>query len=55
MSESLSRISTPAYVQDANNDLTFDINGNVITGQSELDIRRLDQSLYSGPTNDQGL
>ena len=49
MSESLSRISTPAYVQDANNDLTFDINGNVITGQSELDIRRIDQSLYSGP------
>lgn len=49
MSESLSRISTPAYVQDANNDLTFDINGNVITGQSELDIRRLDQSIYSGP------
>lgn len=49
MTESLSRISTPAYVQDANNDLTFDIDGNVITGESELDVRRLDQSLYSGP------
>ena len=49
MSEDLSQISTPAYVQDSSNDLTFDINGNVITGESELDIRRLDQSLYSGP------
>lgn len=49
MSEDLSQISSPAYVQDANNDLTFDIDGNVITGESELDIRRLDQSLYSGP------
>lgn len=49
MSENLSEISARAYIQDSNNDLTFDINGNVITGESELDVRRLDQSLYTGP------
>jgi hypothetical protein len=49
MSENLSQISARAYVQDSNNDLTFDINGNVITGQSQLDLRRLEQSTYQGP------
>ena len=49
MSENLSEITAQIYIQDSNGDLTFDINGNVITGQSELDIRRLDQSLYTGP------
>lgn len=49
MSENLSEITAKRYIQDSNGDLTFDINGNVITGQSELDIRRLDQSLYTGP------
>lgn len=49
MSQNLSEISAKKYIQDSNGDLTFDINGNVVTGQSELDIRRLEQSLYTGP------
>jgi hypothetical protein len=49
MSENTTEISALRYIQDGNGDLTFDINGDVVTGQSELDIRRLDQSLYTGP------
>jgi hypothetical protein len=48
MYENQKAITATAYVQDNSGNLTFDINGNVITGQSELDIRRLDQTLYSG-------
>jgi len=49
MYENLSEITAPAYVQDENNNLTFDIDGNVVTGESQLDIRRLEQSIYDGP------
>ncbi len=48
MYENQKAITATAYVQDNSGNLTFDINGNVVTGQSELDIRRLDQTLYSG-------
>jgi hypothetical protein len=48
MSENLTEISAKKYIQDNNGDLTFDINGNIVTGQSELDVRRLEQSLYTG-------
>jgi hypothetical protein len=48
MSENQQAISATAYTQDNNLDLTFDINGNVVTGQSKLDIHRLAQEVYTG-------
>jgi hypothetical protein len=41
--------SSNAYLQDNNNDFLFDLDGQVITGQSALDIKRLEQSQYFGP------
>ena len=41
--------SSTAYLQDNNLDFLFDLDGQVITGQSAVDIRRLEQSQYFGP------
>ena len=49
MHENLQAISATAYDQDANGDLQFDIDGNVLTTTSQLDTTRLEQSVYYGP------
>ena len=49
MHENLQAISATAYDQDANGDLQFDIDGNVLTTESQLDTSRLDQTIYYGP------
>lgn len=40
--------SAAGYLQDNNNDLIFDSNGEVMVGQSKLDFYRLTQSTYTG-------
>lgn len=37
------------YDQGPNGVLTFDVDGNVVTSESELDLTRLTQSIYTGP------
>lgn len=37
------------YLQDNNLNLLFDIDGNVLTGTSNLDLSRVNQTQYSGP------
>jgi len=37
------------YLQDNNLNLLFDIDGNVLTGTSNLDLSRVSQTQYSGP------
>lgn len=49
LSENPTAISAVAYLQDNNLDVMFDIDGNVLTGDSVLDIKRLEQSVYTGP------
>jgi hypothetical protein len=49
LSENRQAISAVGYLQDNNLDLLFDANGELMTGDSKLDIVRLSQSLYDGP------
>jgi len=37
------------YLQDNNLNLLFDVNGNVLTGTSNLDLSRVNQTQYNGP------
>jgi hypothetical protein len=37
------------YLQDNNNEILFDVNGEILIGDSTLDLSRLNPSLYSGP------
>lgn len=49
LDENRKAISAVGYLQDNNLDILFDVNGEVITGDSKLDITRHSQSLYEGP------
>ena len=49
LSENRQAISAVGYLQDNNLDILFDVNGEIIVGDSKLDIMRLSQSLYDGP------
>lgn len=40
--------SAQGYLQDNNNDVMFDSDGQVLVGQSRLDFDRLNQTLYTG-------
>ena len=42
-------LSANAYLQDNNNEVLFDLSGEVLTGTSVLDIKRLEQQTYWGP------
>lgn len=41
--------SALGYLQDNNNNILFDINGEVLIGTSRLDLDRLEKKLYEGP------
>lgn len=47
--ENLSANSATAYLQDNNLDILFDLNGEILTGTSVLDIKRSQQQQYFGP------
>jgi hypothetical protein len=49
LTESRQSITATAYLQDNNGDLLFDSNGEVVTGESKLDILRQENRLYTGP------
>ena len=49
LTENRSVMSATAYLQDNNLDIIFDINGEIVTGTSKLDITREDKQLYVGP------
>ncbi len=49
LTENRSVMSATAYLQDNNLDIIFDLNGEVVTGTSKLDIMRQDSQLYTGP------
>ena len=40
--------SAQGYLQDNNNNLLFDVNGDVLIGTSKLDLDRINQTAYSG-------
>jgi hypothetical protein len=46
--ENRTPMSATAYLQDNNLDIIFDINGEIVTGTSKLDILRQDKQLYTG-------
>jgi len=46
--ENRSPMSATAYLQDNNLDIVFDVNGEIVTGTSRLDILRQDKQLYTG-------
>ena len=48
LTENRQPMSATAYLQDNNLNILFDVNGEVITGDSRLDILRQEQSLYTG-------
>jgi hypothetical protein len=48
LSENRSVMSATAYLQDNQGDIVFDSNGNVVVGQSKLDILNQEQYLYTG-------
>jgi len=48
LSENRSVMSATAYLQDNEGDIVFDSNGEVVTGQSKLDILNQEQKLYTG-------
>lgn len=48
LSENRSVMSATAYLQDNQGDIVFDSNGNVVVGQSKLDILNQEQQLYTG-------
>lgn len=49
LTENRTVLSATAYLQDNNLDIIFDLNGEVVTGTSKLDIMRQDKQLYVGP------
>lgn len=49
LTESRTANSAQGYLQDNNNDVMFDSDGEVLVGQSKLDMQRLTQQLYTGP------
>lgn len=49
LTENIKALSAVAYLQDNNLDIVFDIDGNIVTTESQLDITRKSQSLYTGP------
>lgn len=49
LSENRSVMSATAYLQDNAGDIIFDSTGEVVTGQSKLDILNQEQRLYTGP------
>jgi hypothetical protein len=49
LTENRTVMSATAYLQDNDNQIIFDSNGQVVTGQSKLDILRQEASLYTGP------
>jgi hypothetical protein len=49
LTENRTVLSATAYLQDNNLDIIFDVNGEVVTGTSKLDILRQDKQLYVGP------
>lgn len=48
LSENRSVLDATAYLQDNNLDIIFDSNGNVVVGQSKIDILNQEQYLYTG-------
>ena len=46
--ENRTPMSATAYLQDNNLDIIFDVNGEIVTGTSKLDILRQDKQLYTG-------
>lgn len=48
LSENRSVMDATAYLQDNQGDIVFDSNGNVVVGQSKLDILNQEQYLYTG-------
>lgn len=49
LTENRTVMSATAYLQDNNHDIIFDLNGEIVTGTSKLDIMRQDAQLYTGP------
>lgn len=49
MHENKQTLSAVAYLQDNNNEILFDSNGNVLTGTSVLDIKTAEMQQYFGP------
>jgi hypothetical protein len=49
LTENRSVLSATAYLQDNNYNIIFDLNGEVVTGTSKIDMMRLDKQLYTGP------
>ena len=49
LTENRTILSATAYLQDNNYNIIFDINGEVVTGTSKVDMMRLDKQLYTGP------
>lgn len=49
LTEARQSITATAYLQDNNGDIVFDSNGEIVTGQSKLDILRQENRLYVGP------
>ena len=47
--ENRSANSALGYLQDNNQNVLFDVNGDILIGESNLDFTRLNQSVYSGP------
>ena len=48
LSENRSVMDATAYLQDNQGDIVFDSNGNVVVGQSKIDILNQEQYLYTG-------
>ena len=48
LSENRSVMDATAYLQDNQGDIVFDSNGNVVVGQSKLNILNQEQQLYTG-------
>jgi hypothetical protein len=49
LTENRTVLSATAYLQDNNDQIIFDSNGEVVIGQSRLDILREEAHLYTGP------
>lgn len=49
LTENRTILSATAYLQDNDYNIIFDINGEVVTGTSKVDMMRLDKQLYTGP------
>ena len=49
LTENRTILSATAYLQDNDYNIIFDLNGEVVTGTSKVDMMRLDKQLYTGP------